>query len=210
MSEPADLMDFHEYPKTVTIGDGQKVTLRPMRADDRDRLFAFFKRIPAEERRAFKHDVSQREVITNWCRALDYDRVLPILALSGEGDKERVVADGTLHTERHGWDTHVARLRLTVDPELRKRGLGQVMLRELYHRASLRGIEKVQVEVRADNAHAISLLQKLGYKQEAVFVHHALDLEGKKHDVIIFYNDMNELWQKMADLNIDSDFFLIP
>jgi ribosomal protein S18 acetylase RimI-like enzyme len=181
-----------------------------MRQDDRDRLFAFFKNLPAKDRKNFKHDVSQREVITNWCRNLDYDRVLPILALVKEGGHENLVGDGTLHTERHGWDTHVAKVRLVIDPEMRKKGLGRIMLRELYHRAVLRGIEKIQAEVRDDNDEAIEMLKSLGYKREAVFKLHALDLQGKKHDVIIFYNDLSELWQRMEDLNIDSDFFIIP
>lgn len=210
MADPIEMMDFKDYPKSFKLRGGGEVFLRPMRPDDRDRLFAFFKNIPAKERRAFKHDVTQREVITNWCRALDYDRVLPILAVVHEKQQERVVADGTLHTERHGWDTHVAKVRLVIDPDMRKQGLGRIMLRELYQRAMLRGIEKVQVEVRDDNGDAISMLKSIGFKQEAVFTQHALDLEGKKHDVIIFYNDLNDLWQNMEDLNIDSDFFPVP
>jgi ribosomal protein S18 acetylase RimI-like enzyme len=136
--------------------------------------------------------------------------VLPILAVIKEGQAERVVADGTLHCERHGWDTHVAKIRVVIEPAMRMKGLGRLMLRELYNRAALRGIEKIQVEVRDDNQEGISMLEGLGFKKEAVFKLHAVDLEGKKHDVIIFYNDLSDLWQKMEDLNIDSDFFAIP
>jgi acetyltransferase len=210
MPDPSEMMDFRDYPKSFKLREGDEVWLRPMRPDDRDRLFAFFKKLPLKDRRTFKHDVSQREVITNWCRGIDYDRVLPILAVEKQNEHEIVVADGTLHTERHGWDTHVAKIRLVIDPAMRKRGLGRIMLRELYHRAVMRGIEKVQVEVRDDNEDAISLLKHLGYKKEAVFKLHAVDMDGKKHDVIIFYNDLSELWQMMEDLNIDSDFFAIP
>ena len=76
MTETPDMMDFSDYPKRVELKGGQEVWLRPMRKDDRDRLFAFFSKLPLRDRRFFKHDVSQREVITNWCQHLDYDQVL--------------------------------------------------------------------------------------------------------------------------------------
>ena len=97
MTEPQDMMDFSHYPKRVEL-KGVEVWLRPMRKDDRDRLFAFFSKLPLRDRRFFKHDVSQREVITNRCQHLDYDQVLPILAVVKENDHEKVVADATLHT----------------------------------------------------------------------------------------------------------------
>lgn len=210
MSEHSDMMDFSEYPKQVQLQDGTEVWLRPLRPDDRDRLYSFFKLLPTRDRRYFKHDVSQREVITNWCRNIDYDNVLPILAVVKENDHERVVADATLHTERHGWATHVARIRCVIAKEMRKKGLAIIMLREVYDRAVMRGIQKVQAEIRDDNARAIALIKRLGFKKEAVFKNHAMDMQGKLHDMLIFYNDLSDLWQKMDDLNIDSDFFVVP
>jgi RimJ/RimL family protein N-acetyltransferase len=84
------------------------------------------------------------------------------------------------------------------------------MLREVYDRAVMRGIQKIQTEIRDDNARAIALIKRLGFKKEAVFKNHAMDMQGKLHDMIIFYNDLSDLWQKMDDLNIDSDFFVVP
>ena len=174
MTEPQDMMDFSHYPKRVEL-KGVEVWLRPMRKDDRDRLFAFFSKLPLRDRRFFKHDVSQREVITNWCQHLDYDQVLPILAVVKENDHEKVVADATLHTERHGWATHVARIRLVIAQKYRKQGLGNVILRELYDRAVSRGVQKIQAEVRDDNVDAKALLRRLGFRKEAVFKKHAMD-----------------------------------
>jgi RimJ/RimL family protein N-acetyltransferase len=210
MSEPQDMMDFSEYPKRIELKSGQEVWLRPMRKDDRDRIFAFFSKVPLRDRRFLKHDVSQREVITNWCQNLDYDQVLPILAVVREDEHERVVADASLHTERHGWATHVAKIRLVIATEMRKKGLGHVIIRELYDRAVARGIQKIQAEVRDDNVDAKTLLKRLGFKKEAVFKKHAMDLKGALHDVIIFCNDLSDLWKKMEDLNIDLDYYLVP
>ncbi len=210
MSDQPEMMDFSEYPKGVKLQDDSEVWLRPLRPDDRDRLYAFFQQLPTRDRRYFKHDVSQREVITNWCQNIDYDKVLPILAVAKEDDHERVVADATLHTERHGWATHVAKIRCVIAKEMRKKGLAIIMLREVYDRAVMRGIQKIQAEIRDDNTQAIALIKRLGFKKEAVLKKHAMDMQGKLHDMIIFYNDLSDLWQKMDDLNIDSDFFVVP
>lgn len=210
MERQPELMDFSQYPKTFELAKGEKVEIRPMRPEDRDRLFSFFRDLSRRDRRFFKHDVSQREVITNWCTNLDYDRVLPLLALIRQGGHERVVADGTLHTERHGWSTHVAEIRMVIAKKYRKKGLGKILLRELYDRAIERGVEKIQSLVRADDQTAIDLLQRLGFKEEAVFKKHALDHTGRKHDVVVMYNDLGELWRSMEDLNFESDFTVVP
>jgi RimJ/RimL family protein N-acetyltransferase len=211
MTEPYEGMnDFSEYPKRIVLKGDIEVWFRPMRPDDRDRLYAFFNKIPLRDRRYLKHDVCQREVITNWCQNLDYDQVLPILAVVKEGEHERVVADATLHLQRHGWATHVAQMRLVILPNMRKKGLGHAILRELYDRAVMRGIQKIQAEVRDDNEDAKAMLKRLGFRKEAVFKKHAMDLQGKLHDMIIYFNDLSDLWKKMDDLNIDSDFTVVP
>jgi len=199
------MMDFREYPKEVLLRDGSKVWLRPMKVDDRDRLFAFFQSLSERNRRYFKHDLSRRETIDKWCDNLDYDRVLPIIAVRRAGRGEKVVGNATLHTERHGWSTHVGRIRVQVAPGTRKLGLGQILLAELCDRADMRGIDKIQVHVRRDNKKGIRLIKKLGFRKEGVFKNHAIDLHGVRHDVLIYCNDLGDLWRRMEDLNLDLD-----
>jgi len=205
-----DLVDLSGYPKRIELSDGTRAWLRPMRKNDLDRLLTFFEELPARNRQFFKHDVTRREVIADWCRDLDYDRVLPILAVVGKGKQERVVADATLHTDRHGWATHVARVRWVVARDMIERGLGRIILRDLLERAAARGIQKIQADIRADNQKAVKLLRRLGFRKEATFRKHAMSSRGRLHDVLIYANNMDDLWQKMEDLNIDSDWFMMP
>lgn len=205
MREPEEMTDLREYPKEVALSDGSRVWLRPTLRGDRDRLAAFFKALPEKDRRYFKHDVSKRETINEWCDNLDFDLTLPILAVSRRGRGEKVVANGTLHTERHGWSVHVARIRLQVHPDYRQLGLGQAMLRELCDRAAMRGIDKIQAQVRADNTEGLRLMKKLGFKREGVFRKHAMAKDGTRHDVVILFQDLEALWTRMEDLNLDMD-----
>ena len=204
------MLDLREYPKILVLPNSTQVCIRPMKSDDQDLLFSFFTSIPKKARLRFKHDVTRRDVIDDWCRNLDYDRVLPLLTVVKENDTERIVADGTLRATRHGWATHVARIALVLAPDMRGTGLGKILLRELCDQATLRGIQKIQSHVREDNADAITLLKKLGFKKETVFKNHAMDLKGKMHDVIIYYQDVDDVWRNMEDLIIDSDFIVIP
>ena len=211
MPDSNAMMDFSEYPKKFALEDGRNIQIRPLYPEDRDRLFSFFRHLPRKDRRYLQHDVTQREVITNWCSSIEYDRILPLLALwTDEEGRERIVADGTLHMNRHGWSTHVAEIRLTIHQMFRNKGLGKIMLRELYDRAVMRGVDKLQALAREDNEGAFRLLRRLGFRKEATFKGHAVDAGGRKHDVIVYSSDLNRLWKKMEDLNIDYDFFAVP
>lgn len=210
MAPDLNLVDLSDYPKQVQLVDGGQVWLRPAGSQDTDRLFSFFRTLPEKDRRYFKHDLS-RETIQQWCESADYDQTLPILALERAAGAERVVANGTLHTERHGWSVHVGRIRVQVLAEWRNRGLGQVMLRELTDRAAQRGIDKLQAYVRSDNTDGLRVIRKLGFRKEGLFRKHAVDKKGRPHDVVVFYQDLDDLWKHMEDLNLDLDTpFFVP
>ncbi len=82
---------------------GTHVTFRPLEPTDANRLLQFFNRVPAEDRFYLKEDVTSAEVIENWVQHIDYNRVLPLLALiDGE-----IVADATLHRSRAGAHRHL-------------------------------------------------------------------------------------------------------
>ncbi len=199
------LFDFKEYPKDVLLRDGSVVVFRPTTGDDRKLLVEFFRSLTDRDRRYFKHDVSNKKTINKWCDELDYDLVLPIIALKKKGRKHKIVANGSLHTETHGWSTHVARIRFQVHPEFRGLGLGQAIASELCERATMRGVQKLQAHVRADNKDVLGLLRYIGFRKEGVFKRHAKDLYGRHHDVIIYWQDLEDFWRRMEDLQVDMD-----
>jgi [ribosomal protein S18]-alanine N-acetyltransferase len=58
-------------------------------------------------------------------------------------------------------------LLLAVQPGRRRRGLGRALVRWLEAPAQVAGIERIQVETRADNAVARPFYQQLGYREIA-------------------------------------------
>ncbi len=167
------------YPKKAVLG-GRPLVLRPMEASDEKGLLAFFKKIPAEDRLLLKDDVVDAKTVKSWCRSLDYARVLPLLAIDGK----KIVGDATLHREQ-GWMNHVARVRAVVDPTYRGCGLGQALVNEFVEVARELKISMVDAEIMAEQKAGRKMFESLGFTIVAMLPHHALDREGKAHDVVV-------------------------
>jgi ribosomal protein S18 acetylase RimI-like enzyme len=153
-----------------------------MVASDEKALLAFFRAIPAEDRIFLQDDVSKAEVIAAWCRNLDYERILPLVAEAGG----EIVADATLHRPPAGWMRHAAAVRLVIAPAYRGKGLGTLLINELVALAEETDLERVDVELMLDQSAAIGAFQNLGFERTAVFLDHVKDLAGKKHDLMVF------------------------
>lgn len=188
-------MPVKGFPKQVTLSDRTVVTLRPMVREDKDELLAFFRRLPAEDRQFLKDDVTRSEIIEAWARDLNYDRVLPVLA-EHEG---RIIGDATLHRQAYGWMRHVGEIRVVTDAYFRRRGLASAMAREIFYLALQVGLDKMVAEMAADQVAAIKVFQKLGFQQEARLANHIVDLQGRKHDLVILTTDIPALMQKMQE-----------
>ncbi|HET7853916.1 MAG TPA: GNAT family N-acetyltransferase [Candidatus Methylomirabilis sp.] len=175
-----------EYPQLWKLEDGTEVTVRPMVKEDRDKLADFFRRIPIQELRVLKDDVTDVAVIDQWARTLDYDRVLPLVVeVSG-----RIIADATLHRRRQGWRRHLGGVRVVVDPEFRHRGLASRLLAELAEVAAREGLVRLYVELPADDKPALELFRARGFKEVAGFKDQILDLKGKFHDLVVLHMDL--------------------
>ncbi len=173
MSEP-----LSRYPKKI-LGE---FSVRPMKAEDETALVEFFRRVPAEERHLFKDDVRKRETIRAWIQNLDYGNILPLLAFEGK----RVVADATLHRDKHGWSRHVGKIRVTIDQEYRGRGLARVLVQEFQDLAKPLGLGILLAEILDLQKRAQGIFDSLGFTRVATLPQQAIDLTGRLHDVLIY------------------------
>ena len=127
-----------------------------------------------EIRRFIEQD--RKAVISLWRRCgllvpwnhpdLDIDRKLKVqgeLFLVGEIDGD-VVAVAMGGSEGHrGWINYLA-----IDPDMRRRGLGRMMMERI--EAGLRdmGCPKINLQVRENNLDVIKFYEKLGYSSDHV------------------------------------------
>lgn len=174
------------YPKKVRLQSGTSVTIRPMVKEDRDRLYAFFSRVPREDRLFLRDDVSIRDVIDSWTQELDYEKVLPLVAEVGGN----IVGDATLHRRKFGWTSHVGKVRLVIDKDYRGKGLGTVLIEELIDIAKKAGLEQLVAELMSNQSSALSAFKRLGFEKEAVFFNYVKDQMGEERNLVVMIKNL--------------------
>jgi L-amino acid N-acyltransferase YncA len=174
-------MILHEYPKSTSLKDGTRLTLRPLRKEDQQGLYEYFLRLPREDRLGLKDDVTDSKVIENWIYELDYDVVLPLLAL----DQGRIVANATLHYSHIGWTKHQGEIRITNDPEYRQKGLGTRLIQELIELAAYFGLEQLTAEIPSTLEETRSIFKNLGFAEVGKLEGFYKDIKGEYADLIL-------------------------
>lgn len=182
------------YPKTETLPDDSLVVLRPMASGDEDRVKAFYRELPEEDRLFLRDDVTRDEVVDRWFAELNYERVLPILALTEDGSE--VLACATLHRYPQGWQRHVGEIRMVVTRSYQRRGLGTLMARTIVTEALKAGLDKLVAAMMTEQKGARRAFSRLGFIPEATLKDHVLDLKGYTHDLLIMTQNVKALWEE--------------
>ncbi|MGH7994393.1 MAG: GNAT family N-acetyltransferase [Limisphaerales bacterium] len=174
-------LELQKFPKIVTLKDGKKATLRPLRRDDEKDFHKLFLGIPEPERMFIKHRVTDLEVIRDWCRNIDYGRNLPLVALIGG----KIIGDATLHQQLGGWRRHIGRVSVLVHPEFRGRGLARSLVGEIIDIARSAGLERVEAEFIGEQETAVKMFAMLGFSQLLRLEEYVKDMQAISHDYIL-------------------------
>jgi GNAT superfamily N-acetyltransferase len=174
-------LEVQKFPKVVTLKDGAKATLRPLRRDDEKDFHKLFLGIPEPERMFIKHRVTDFEVVRDWCRNIDYGRNLPLVALIGG----KIIGDATLHQQLGGWKRHIGRVSVLVHPEFRGRGLARALVGEIIDIARSAGLERVEAEFIGEQEAAVKVFAMLGFSQLLRLEEYVKDMQAISHDYIL-------------------------
>ena len=188
--------------KTVSLKDGKEVLIRPLTSRDLDRLMEFYRSLPLEDRRYLRVDVTNREVVSQRIKLIEKGNVYRLIGL----DKDNIVADGALELSGEEWRKHQGELRVIVARPYRRRGLGMIMMRELYFLAAEKNLEKVVAKMMRPQKAAQIICRKLGFREEALLPDYVKDLSGKTQDLIIMVCDLKDMWKELDHLYSDSDW----
>ena len=167
------------FPVHAALRDGRKVQIRPFVSEDVDELYTFFQRLPGEVRRFAWDRVDDRALIERWGTNLDYEKVLPLLALDGS----KIVADATLHRREGGPLRLVGRIKWMIDSEWRGNGLGLMLINHFISIARDQGLRHLTCMLISDlEADAIKTLAELGFDEYSV-PGYGTDPDGNQHDM---------------------------
>ena len=179
-----------EYPKQIILKDGTPITLRPLVQGDADSLVAFFQRITPDDRWYLRHDVSDATLVRQWSLGVDYERVIPIVALKDA----QIVGDATLHRRQFGSNRHVGEVRVVIDPAMRGQRLGTWMMLDLIQLATGLGIEKLVAEIAGSETAAIRAFRLLDFVREGVIPDFHKDPAGQPCDLVIMVKNLGRTW----------------
>lgn len=173
---PEQIMTFREM---ITLKDGGYVLLRPMVKTDRPHLEELFLPSGEDDMRYFRHNVKDPQLLQKWCDDLDYDEVLPLLALV----KDRAVGSGSLHFFK-GPRRHIAEVRLFLSRDYRKRGLGMKMIHVLADVARRQGLSMLIAEIIAEKTKIVRAFEQIGFTSQCHLEDFFMFPDGDCADVV--------------------------
>jgi acyl-CoA synthetase (NDP forming)/ribosomal protein S18 acetylase RimI-like enzyme len=158
-------MAFHPYPSDVgarwRLPDGATVTVRPIRPEDAE-MEASFVRNLSDAARHFRFMIAlkelTREMLVRFTQ-IDYDREIALVGLVEQGGRETQIAVAR-YIKVDAASAHVA---IVVADAWQGRGIGGRLLRMLVETARARGVRRLEGEVLAENALALSLMRRVGF-----------------------------------------------
>ena len=181
-----------DYPKEVILKDGTGVTLRPIQAEDVTLLAGMFDRFSEDDRWFLNHDVTDIDLLERWVEQNDPKRALSIVAAL-EG---RIIASAVLKRDEFGSKNHIGKVRISVDPDFRKKRLGTWMLLDLINLGIGLGLEKLLMElVKYRDSNVIRGIRNLDFYEEAVLHNHIKDRGGNLQDLIIMVKQLHRGWE---------------
>jgi RimJ/RimL family protein N-acetyltransferase len=183
-------------PRTVTLRDGARAVLRRVTLDDAPDVLATERAVVAagegvvrdladmpEDARAM------RKLLKPWVEGeRSGDSACMLVAVAGEGeaparaDGVRVLGIGHLRRLKPAKVRHVAQTSLEVHPLAQRKGVGRAIMLGLLDWARGVGVNRVQLNVIADNHRAVALYESVGFERCGVRRRLVRDADGTEHD----------------------------
>jgi acetyltransferase len=188
--------------KMERMKDGTEVTIRRIVANDIDRLMEFYGSLPEEDRRYLKFDVTDRKVVAKRLRRIETGDDIRIAAVHGGV----VVASGALEISGEAWSKHQGEIRVLIARPFQHRGLGTIMIRELYFVAVQNKIETIVARMMRPQVGAQKVFRRLGFRDETMLPDFVKDLQGGSQDLIVMTCNVKDLWKELDRTFSESDW----
>jgi RimJ/RimL family protein N-acetyltransferase len=179
------MSETRSYPRHVTTEAGE-IEFRLMSRSDEQAVLDFARALPVHDLLFLPRDISEPKVLTAWIAEIERGAITSLLAVKGR----HVVGCGTLVRDPHSWSPHVGEIRMVVSKEVRGQGVGRALSQETFALALGAGLDKLTVQMTIDQRAAIALFESLGFRAEGLLRDQVRDVDGKKHDIVVFGHDV--------------------
>ena len=176
------------YPWTTTLKDKQ-ITLRLMEPDDRDALMSFAKSLPEDDLLFLAVDITRPEALDQWIHNIKTGLMKTVL-VEANG---KLIGHGTLSHNALLWTRHLGEIVLLLSPDYRSIGLGSLLANELFSIARELGLQKIVARMASEQQGAFRVLERIGFRAEALLGDYVIDRDGRTHDLIVMSYDVTGL-----------------
>jgi acetyltransferase len=161
-------MAIHPYPVEIetvlSLRDGTRVPVRPIRPEDAERERKFVTGLSDQSRylRFMQHLPALTPQMLARFTQVDYDRELALVALERARGKEKIVAVARYVGNP---DRESAEFAIVVADAWQGRGLGRALMQLLITHAKRRGFARLVGNVLAINTTMLDMVAKLGFRR---------------------------------------------
>jgi RimJ/RimL family protein N-acetyltransferase len=181
---------------------GTTVILREPTMADVERSLRFYRGLPPEDRRFLKHDVTKRDVVVRRIQQSVEGTIHRIFALV----KDEIVADGTLEFSQDIWRRHLGEIRVVVARMFQRRGLGKLIIADLYNTAKQRGVEKIVAKMAAPQKASRKIFERLGFHVDSLLPEYIKDVDGNLQSLVIMSCTLDELSEELKGFYKSDDW----
>jgi len=180
------------------LESGAGVMLREPTLADLDKSLNFFLSLPEDDRNYLRVDATLPEIAERRLVQAESGEVYRLWAFV----EDQIAVDAALEFSGKP-DERQGEFRVIVAPEHRQRGLGSLLLRQLFDVAEERGLERIVVKILASHESIRSVCERLGFRVEAVIPYFAKDQKGNLQPQVIMACTLDEWFHEMQDFYDD-------
>jgi acetyltransferase len=147
---------------------GKPILLRPIRPEDEPQHSRFFNALSAEDVHFRFFSIIRQPVHTQLARMtqIDYDREMAFIAVERDAASGEESTLGVVRAIADP-DNVTAEFAVIVRSDLKRRGLGAILMRKVIDYCRSRGTQRLVGQVLPDNASMLRLARELGFQFDA-------------------------------------------
>ncbi|MCB1645058.1 MAG: GNAT family N-acetyltransferase [Pseudomonadales bacterium] len=191
----------NRYPRTIETAGGE-ITLDWLTDPSDQEVAEFTAGLPVADLLFLSRNIQEPKVLAAWKKSIEDGDILSVVARR----QGKVVGTTAVVIDKLSWSPHVGELRILVLPEVRDTGLGRILIQESFLIGLWKDLEKLTVRMTLEQERAITVLEEMGFKSEALFRDHVKDSEGNKHDLLIMSHDVESFENQRSLYGLDQAF----
>jgi GNAT superfamily N-acetyltransferase len=172
---------IEKFPLRVKLKNGTPCIIRTITRRDEAKLQKFFQAVPEVERLFIKKRPTERRVVRDWCRKIDFEKNLVLLLLDGN----QVAGEVTLHQRQGGWKRHIGVVTVLTHPDYRGVDAAKILVGEIIEVARHLGLKKLEAELNGERKVAIRAMEHLGFGKLFRLPDYVLDMQSRSHDYVV-------------------------